>query len=68
MQSYYKILTKFATSKGVNLKQAFVKAGVRDSTYYRAKRLGHDLRYETAKQVYDFIDQDAEKKEKAERR
>lgn len=59
MENYYKTLSDLATSKGVNLKQAFIKAGVRDSTYYRAKQ-GRDLRYETAKQVFEIIEKETE--------
>lgn len=54
MQSYYTTLFNLAASKHVSLKQAFIKAGVRDSTYYRAEQ-GRELRYETAKKVYDYI-------------
>lgn len=54
MQSYFTILHKLAGSKRISLKQAFVKAGVQDSTYYRAEQ-GCELRYETAKKVYEYL-------------
>tara|TARA_R110000787_G_scaffold2956_2_gene11337 strand:- start:5762 stop:5953 length:192 start_codon:yes stop_codon:yes gene_type:complete len=40
----------------VKLKEAFVYAGVMDSTFYRAK-MGKDLRYETAMKVERAIEE-----------
>ena len=50
-----KILEKKSADANVYLKKAFVSAGVRDSTYYRAKH-GKDLRYETAQKVEKEIE------------
>ena len=55
METYFDTLFKLAASKKASLKQAFIKAGVPDSTYYRAEQ-GRDLRYATAKKVFDYLD------------
>jgi len=47
MLSYMDTLKEMSASSNVSLKKAFVHAGVRDSTYYRAKQ-GRDLRHSTA--------------------
>lgn len=49
------ILENKSVDKKVNLKQAFLSAGVRDSTYYRAK-MGKELRYQTALKVQTEIE------------
>lgn len=49
------ILENKSVDKKVNLKQAFLSAGVRDSTYYRAK-MGKELRYQTALKVQEQIE------------
>ena len=54
MKSYMTTLANRARRHGISLKTAFLEAGVQDSTYYRAKQ-GRELRYETAKLVYDYI-------------
>lgn len=48
--TYFHQLATLADAKGLDLKQAFVEAGVPDSTYYRA-RAGQDLHANTAKRV-----------------
>jgi len=55
MLSYMTILENKSADKKVNLKEAFLSAGVRDSTYYRAK-MGKDLRYHTALKVQHQIE------------
>ncbi len=55
METYLDTLIAAATQHNINLKKAFLQSGVRDSTYYRAMAGHHSLRYETAKQVYDYI-------------
>tara|TARA_S200002703_G_scaffold22651_1_gene19355 strand:- start:249 stop:470 length:222 start_codon:yes stop_codon:yes gene_type:complete len=62
MKSYMTTLINRARRHGISLKDAFLEAGVRDSTYYRAKQ-GKELRYETAKLVFDYIT-NASKKQK----
>ena len=47
MLSYMETLKQMSANENVILKKAFVHAGVRDSTYYRAKQ-GRDLRHSTA--------------------
>lgn len=49
------ILENKSADKKVNLKEAFLSAGVRDSTYYRAK-MGKELRYQTALKVQQQIE------------
>jgi len=61
MKSYMTTLRNRAKRHRVKLKDAFIKAGLPDSTYYRANQ-GSELRYETAKLVFDYIT-DASKKQ-----
>ena len=61
MKSYMTTLRNRARRHRIPLKDAFLKAGVQDSTYYRANQ-GRELRYETAKLVFDYIT-DASKKQ-----
>ena len=61
MKSYMTTLKNRAKRHRISLKDAFLEAGVRDSTYYRANQ-GKELRYETAKLVFDYIT-DASKKQ-----
>ena len=49
------ILKNISVDTNVDLKQAFVSAGITDSTYYRAK-MGKDLRYNTALKVQQQIE------------
>tara|TARA_R110000796_G_scaffold252345_1_gene386185 strand:+ start:2891 stop:3082 length:192 start_codon:yes stop_codon:yes gene_type:complete len=49
------ILKTISVDTNVNLKQAFLSAGMPDSTYYRANR-GKDLRYNTALKVKQEIE------------
>ena len=54
MKCYTDILKEYAEEKDVNLKRAFVDALIPTSTYYRVM-YGQDIRYATAKRVYERI-------------
>ena len=54
MKSYTDVLKELSEQNNINLKKAFVEAGIPTSTFYRAM-YGQDIRYVTAKQVYDCI-------------
>lgn len=56
LTNYLEQLTKLAEANNVNLKQAFVSAGVPDSTYYRALN-GCDLRFCTAQKIAGYLGQ-----------
>jgi predicted transcriptional regulator len=55
MKSYMTILTESCEAHNISLKRAFIYAGVRDSTFYRAKN-GRDLRFDTAVKVAKAIE------------
>ena len=57
VQSYLIQLTDQATRKGISLKDAFVNAGVADSTFYRARSGSYDLSYGTAAKVAMWMDE-----------
>tara|TARA_R110000823_G_scaffold4918_10_gene19651 strand:+ start:850 stop:1044 length:195 start_codon:yes stop_codon:yes gene_type:complete len=59
VQSYLVQLTAQAQRIGINLKDAFVNAGVADSTYYRAQSGSYDLSYSTAAKVTEWLDEQA---------
>lgn len=48
--TYFEQLATLADARGIDLKLAFMEAGVPDSTYYRA-RAGQDLQARTAQRV-----------------
>lgn len=50
IKSYFVQLAELAASKDADLKEAFLEAGVPDSTYYRVLN-GRDLHYRTALKV-----------------
>lgn len=52
--SYFSQLATLADARGIDLKQAFLEAGVPDSTYYRA-RAGLDLHARTAQRVASWL-------------
>lgn len=54
------ILKEYADEHNIGLKKAFVYAGVRDSTYYRAMS-GKDLRHDTALKVSKALEKLAAK-------
>jgi predicted transcriptional regulator len=53
--NYMEQLKRMARDKNVNLKQAFVAAGIPDSTYYRALTGGRSLRFPTAEKVAGYL-------------
>jgi predicted transcriptional regulator len=55
MFSYFHILLLQSAQAKVNLKDAFLLAGISDSTYYRAMH-GRDLKYLTAYKVVGAIE------------
>ena len=54
MKSYLECLTEYSEEKQVRLKIGFDLAGIPTSTYYRVLN-GQDIRYSTARKVYDAI-------------
>ena len=48
-------LQKLADKKGINLREAFRKSGIQDSTYHRIKTGEFKLRESTAQTVWDYI-------------
>lgn len=53
--TYIEQLQKLADKKGINLREAFRKSGVQDSTYHRVKTGEFQLRQETAQRVWNYI-------------
>lgn len=58
IEPYLAQLSRMARSKNVRLIDAFVKAGMPDTTYYRAVK-GASLRRDTAQAVADVIAREA---------
>jgi len=56
IKSYFVQLAELAVSKDADLKEAFLQAGVPDSTYYRVLN-GRDLHYRTALKVAGSLTQ-----------
>ena len=56
IKSYFVQLAELAASKQADLKEAFIQAGVPDSTYYRVLN-GRDLHYRTALKVAGTLTQ-----------
>lgn len=54
--SYMDQLAAVANRKGVKLLDAFLAAGVADSTFYRCKAGRNELRLQTAQKVLQHID------------
>lgn len=54
MISYFDHLSALAEAHGVRLLDAFMRAGVASSVYYRARQ-GSDLTYANALRVHDLI-------------
>lgn len=52
--SYFEQLSALANQAGIPLKDAFVQAGVPDSTFYRA-RAGQDLQARTAQRIAERL-------------
>tara|TARA_R100001015_G_C4496131_1_gene72160 strand:+ start:189 stop:401 length:213 start_codon:yes stop_codon:yes gene_type:complete len=55
--TYIEQLQKLAGKKNINLREAFRKSGVQDSTYHRVKTGEFQLRQETAEKVWKYIHQ-----------
>ena len=55
IDSYIGQLSRMAEANGIRLLDAFLEAGLPDSTYYRALKAKHGLRLVTAQQVADVI-------------
>ena len=53
--TYMQQLEKLAKKKKVNLREAFRKAGLQDSTYHRVSSGEFHLRESTAQTVWNFI-------------
>ena len=56
IKSYFVQLAELAAIKQADLKEAFIQAGVPDSTYYRVLN-GRDLHYRTALKVAGTLTQ-----------
>lgn len=57
IQTYADQLLKYANERNVYLKDAFTKAGVAESTFYRSVVGKHSLRLSIAEKVRDAIDE-----------
>jgi hypothetical protein len=56
INSYLIQLIEQAAHANVNLKDAFIHAGVADSTFYRAQSGSYDLSHSTAAKVAAWLD------------
>jgi len=56
IKSYLFQLSQQAGQIGIDLKDAFIAAGVADSTFYRARSGSYDLSYGTAAKVAAWMD------------
>lgn len=57
MITYEEQLKKLAEQKGIDLRLAFRKCGMPDSTFYRIKKKHTTLRKDTAKKVWDWLNE-----------
>lgn len=57
LKTYPEQLIDLAETKGVELKEAFSRAGVPSSTYYRSLKGSRHMTFETAAKVADAISQ-----------
>tara|TARA_R100001082_G_scaffold73489_1_gene42222 strand:+ start:1846 stop:2058 length:213 start_codon:yes stop_codon:yes gene_type:complete len=55
LNTYMNQLQKLADKKGINLREAFRKSGIQDSTYHRIKTGEFCLRESTAQTVWNYI-------------
>tara|TARA_A100000172_G_C3041528_1_gene110707 strand:+ start:1119 stop:1331 length:213 start_codon:yes stop_codon:yes gene_type:complete len=55
LNTYMNQLQKLADEKGINLREAFRKSGVQDSTYHRVNTEEFHLRQDTAQKVWNYI-------------
>lgn len=57
MKSYLDTITEHAASRNITLKELFRVADLPTSTYYRTINKTSELRYDTAKKLYDAVDE-----------
>lgn len=62
LTTYIEQLEKLANKKKINLREAFRKAGIQDSTYHRVMSGEFHLRESTAQTVWNFIIENKYKK------
>ena len=55
LNTYMEQLTLVANKKGINLREAFRKSGIQDSTYHRINTGEFCLRESTAQTVWGYI-------------
>jgi predicted transcriptional regulator len=67
MKSYLETIINKTESKGIKLKDAFTFVNIADSTYYRTINGVTELRYETAKKIFDGIDEKIKRDKHVER-
>jgi predicted transcriptional regulator len=57
LRTYPEQLIELAGARGIELKDAFEKAGIPSSTYYRSLKGARRMTFETASRVADAISQ-----------
>lgn len=57
IRTYPEQLSEIAESKGIDLKDAFQRAGIPTSTYYRSLKGPRNMTFETASKVARAIEQ-----------
>ena len=67
MKSYLKTITEHAASQKIELKELFRVADLPTSTYYRTINGTSELRYETAKKLYDAVEEYVKRRKYKER-
>ena len=67
MKSYLDIIKDKSEGKGIALKDAFTFVNIADSTYYRTINGTTELRFETAKKIFDGIDEKVKRNKHSER-
>jgi len=67
MKSYLETITEHAASRNLELKELFRVADLPTSTYYRTINGTSELRYDTAKKLYDAVDEYVKRKKHNER-
>ena len=67
MKSYLETITEHAASRNLELKELFRVADLPTSTYYRTINGTSELRYDTAKKLYDAVDEHVKRRKYKER-
>ena len=67
MKSYLETIKDHAASRNLELKELFRVADLPTSTYYRTINETSELRYETAKKLYDAVDEHVKRRKYKER-